>query len=240
MVISHQKRFIMLAPWKTASQTVKQRLARYNESPYSAFYYFNRYLNRVVHQHITCAEFNCLPESRLGYFTASFVRNPYDRVYSGFLQLQKDIQQQPHSTFPEPWIRKLVMCQLTDNFSQLCEAGFQFDAWLVLIGDEQVYQIGRNSSFPLHPSHYWTHVAGRQVVDLVGRVESFEVDFQRFLSQVNIRDVEQVNANVTDLEGTASSNPFGYRYADRMGPKSINRINSLFKDDFELFGYARL
>ena len=128
MIISHAKRFVTLAPWKTASQTIRRRLGRYDESPYSSLFYFNRYLNRVVHQHITCTEFLCLPESKLGYYVATFVRNPYDRVYSGFRQLQKDITIQPFLEFPEQWIGDLVRTQLAENFSQLCRAGFQFDA----------------------------------------------------------------------------------------------------------------
>jgi hypothetical protein len=101
MTISHAKQFVMFAPWKTASSRIHRRLEQYNESPYSRFFYFNPYLQRVVHQHVTCAEFTSFPESRCGYFLASFVRTPYDRVYSGFLQLQKDIQQEPYALFPE-------------------------------------------------------------------------------------------------------------------------------------------
>jgi Sulfotransferase family len=165
MIISHQKRFVMFLPWKTASQTTVLRLQPYNESPYDLFFYFNNYLNRVVHQHLTCAEFACLPESKLGYFTVSFVRNPYDRVYSGFRQLQEDIQGQTHARYPEPWIRDHVITQLAENFAQLCRAQFKFDEWLNFVRDEQVYEIGRNTNFPLHPAHYWTHVAGKRCVD---------------------------------------------------------------------------
>src|SRR5438309_1462874 len=111
MIISPSRKFAVLAAWKTASQTIHHRLSAYNESPYSAFFYFNPYLNRVVHQHITCSDFLCLPESKMSYYMASFVRNPYDRTYSGFLQLQRDIEIQPHATFPAPWIRDLVMDQ---------------------------------------------------------------------------------------------------------------------------------
>jgi hypothetical protein len=182
MIISHKNRFMMLGPWKTASQTTRARLRRYDESQYPTFFYFNTYLNRVVHQHITRAEFECLPEAKLGYLAATFVRNPYDRAYSGFRQLQKDIQEQPSASFPEPWIRDLVRQQLAENFAQLCRAGFQFDDWIALVRDEQVYEIGRNSNFPLHPAHYWFHIGDVRAVDFIGQVETFEADFRRFLS----------------------------------------------------------
>src|ERR1700712_6004726 len=127
LVISHKHRFIMFLPWKTASQTMVLRLQAFNESPYDRFFHFNPYLNRVVHQHMTCADYVCLPESSRGYFAASFVRNPYDRAYSGFRQLLKDIQQQPNATYPEEWIRNLVREQLDENLAQLRQANFQFD-----------------------------------------------------------------------------------------------------------------
>jgi hypothetical protein len=204
------------------------------------FFHFNRYLNRVVHQHVTCAEFACLPESKLGYFTASFVRNPYDRVYSGFRQLQRDIQEQPYASYPEPWIRDHVMKQLAENLAQLSEAGFIFDNWLDLVGEEHVYEIGRNTNFPLHPSHYWTHLAGQQVVDLIGRVENFETDFNEFLLRVNIDPMQPINANIGGAGGDAAGNPFGYRYVDRMSTSSIGRINRLFERDFDLFNYEQI
>jgi hypothetical protein len=240
MIISHQKRFVMFLPWKTASQTIALRLEPYNESPYERFFYFNRYLNRVVHQHVTCAEFACFPERDLGYLAASFVRNPYDRVYSGFRQLQQDIQAQPHVRYPEPWICDHVMKQLAENFTQLCQAQFKFDEWLQLVTEEQIYEIGRNTNFPLHPAHYWTHIAEHQVVGFIGRVENFEADFQAFATRVNIDRVQPLNANVAELERCAKNNPFGYRYVDRMAARSIAKINRLFERDFDLFQYERL
>ena len=240
MIISHQKRFVMLLPWKTASSTLQLRLSPINESPYPMFFYFNTHLNRVVHQHLTCAEFACLPESKLGYLVASYVRNPYDRVYSGFRQLQRDIQVQPHSSYPEPWIRDHVMRQLTENFAQLCQSQFGFDDWLELVCEEQVYEIGRNTNFPLHPSHYWTHLAERQAVDFIGRVENFETDFRTFTLSVGIGPIQPANSNVSELEGDTAVDPLGYRYANRMSDRSIAKINRLFERDFELFNYERV
>jgi hypothetical protein len=239
MIISHKNRFVMLGPWKTASQTTRARLRRYDESQYPTFFYFNTYLNRVVHQHITRAEFECLPEAKLGYLAATFVRNPYDRAYSGFRQLQKDIQEQHSASFPEPWIRDLVRQQLAENFAQLCRAGFQFDDWIALVRDEQIYEIGRNSNFPLHPAHYWSHIGNVRAVDFIGQVETFEADFRRFLSEVGIQESEEVNENVVDLVGASASDPSGYRYVARMNEQSKGRINELFVRDFELFGYEK-
>jgi hypothetical protein len=237
MIICRSKAFIALAPWKTASSTLHRRLKQYNESPYSRFYYFNPDLQRVVHQHVTCAEFRSFPESKFGYFLASFVRNPYDRVYSGFLQLQKDLDLQPLAPFPERWIRDLVMKQLADNSAQLSTAGFDFNRWFDLIEEHQIYEVGHNTSFPLHPSHYWTHFAGTQMVDFIGKVESFETDFDRLCSKIGLICGDKINENVGPEMPESESLQRSHKYLHLMSKASILKINRLFKSDFELFGY---
>jgi hypothetical protein len=241
MIISHQKRCVLFAPWKTASTTLHLRLGYLNESPYPRFYYFNAFLNRVVHQHLTSAEFQALPEASLGYWRASFVRNPYDRFYSGFRQIQRDIARQPSAEFPEPWIKELVLRQLEDNRAQLARAAYDFNTWVGLVTEDQVFEIGRNSSFPLHPGHYWTHIAGSRCVDFIGRVENFEHDLGRLCSEIDLPLPEQSNANLDpdrELAATETSSPF--RYSHLFDRRSIDRINALLSSDFDLFGYERL
>jgi len=241
MILSHRQRFVLLAPWKTASSTSHLRLAEYNESRYSRFYDFNPYLQRVVTQHITYPEFAMLPESREGYFVGAFVRNPYDRVYSGFLQLQKDIQyfqQHPSVTFPNDWIKALVLRQISDNFAQLSAGEFEFDKWFGLVHEYQIYEVGRNSSFPLHPAHYWTGVDQNHLVDFIGKVESFERDFDAFCLRVGISPGERISANVSG-QPKSIDRPAHPRYLGLMSAASISKINAIFKADFELFEYER-
>ena len=238
MIISHRHRFVLLSPWKTASSTMHLRLMRFNESPYQGFYDFNPHLQRVVHQHLTYADFTALPESRLGYVTAAFVRNPYDRVYSGFLQLQRDIEAMPRLDFPTPWTKPLVMRQIAENFAQLAAAGFEFNTWVGLIQDHQVLEVGHNSSFPLHPAHYWTGIDGERRVDFVGHVERFERDFDRLCQRVGITPERRDNANVSDAPA-AAGDPDTPRYLGHMTAATLSRINALFARDFEIFGFRR-
>ena len=238
MIISHKFRFVLLLPWKTASSTSHERLVAYNDSPYSRFFYFNPFLQRVVHQHITYPEFAALPEGRKGYFSGAFVRNPYDRVYSGFLQLQRDIQQHPTAEFPAPWIKPLVMQQIAENFAQLAAAGFDFDRWFGLIEEHQIYEVGRNSSFPLHPAHYWTGLDREQNVNFVGRVENFDHDFSAFCSNVGVTPADVPNSNVSNVVVDASTTT-SPRYLSKMNAASISKVNALFSLDFELFGYKK-
>jgi len=239
MILSHNHKLILLLPWKTASQTLRARLKHINQSPYSEFFHFNSHLNRVVHQHLTLADYLALPESRQGYRLAVFVRNPYDRVFSGFRQLFRDINEQPLRQFPQSWIRDLVTQQLSDNFAMLCKAQFDINPWFLQLPAHQLLQAGRDTSLPLHPAHYWTHWQGCQVADFVGRVENFEEDFEGLCHKFGIESKSKENANQS-VDGSATPDTHGYRYANRLHPQTIARINEIFSADFELFGYKKI
>ena len=141
------------------------RLGCYNESTYARFFYFNDVHKRVMHQHITFSEFlSAAGVTVAGPCRILSLRNPYDRVYSGFLQMQRDIATQPSAPFPaRPWIRELVMAQLDENRKLLIKAEYDFNKWILAIPEYAIFETGRNSNFPLHPSHYWVR-AGRSSV----------------------------------------------------------------------------
>ena len=150
--------------------------------------------------------------------------------------MQRDIQQQPSASFPADWIKALVMRQLADNFAQLAAGDFDFDKWFDRVEENQIREIGRNSSYPLHPAHYWTGVDGQQSVDFVGRVENFEPDFEAFCRKTGVQPRDRATVNVSNAPSGASS-PHAPRRINNMGAKSISKINDIFKADFELFGY---
>jgi hypothetical protein len=184
---------------------------------------------------MTVADFKGLPES-LDIKRIAFTRNPYDRLYSGFLQVQKDISEQPQMPYAEPWIKKHVLRQLSMNAHKLTEAHYDFDEWVALLEPEDIYQIGGNSSFPMYPAHYWTHDADKPFVDFTGKVESFEEDFIKMLDFLRISDSYNLdNDNVNILPDKSAATV--YKYIDKMSGSSIEKINGLFEKDFQLFGY---
>ena len=237
MIVSHAHKFAILVPWKTASSTLHTRFEGLNDSPYSRLYYFSPYLNRVTHQHIGCAEFAAYPEAGLGYATAAFVRNPYDRVYSGFIQVQRDLKTQVDAPFPTPWIRELVLKQLEENRARLIAADCDFDRWVADLPEDRIRAVGINTSFPLHPAHYWTHLHGKRYVSFVGKVENFEADLAAFCGQVGVAIPPVVNSNIS---GIAVAPRGTYRYTDAMNAASIDKIDALFAEDFRLFGYRNI
>ncbi len=238
MIISNAQRFILLSPWKTASSTCNDSLHPFNESPYDRFFQFNPHLNRVVHQHLTLAEVLSLPEGSLGYKIGAFVRNPYDRAYSGFMQLRRDFEKQPTISFEKAWIGDLVRAQIAENMDRLIRASFDFDEWLRILPDYEVFDVGRNSNMVLHPAHYWTHVDGQRRADFIGKVETFEADFNGFCDFVGIPPPSIVTSNASP-DGYKSDEGI-HKYAGRMSRRSLDRINDLFGQDFALFDYEVL
>lgn len=240
MLILPEKSLIILLPWKTASQSLRARLNRFNSSRYPNYYYYNPALRRVFHQHITLPDFLTLPEAHQGYRLATFVRNPYDRVVSGFLQAQRDIKEQPHYRFPPPkWIRALVVDQLIENQAFIARCQHDLNTWITHLPDYLVHEIGRNTSLFLHPCHYWTHLQGRQHVDFIGKVETFEEDFQRLCAEFDLSVDALVNVNVS-TEVSPAFDAHSYRYCHLLTPEAIARIEALFAEDFTIFGYPRI
>lgn len=227
----------MLAPWKTASQSLHAVLEKYNESPYPRHFHFNEHLNRVVHQHITFSELASLPEGNLGYKTVAFVRNPYDRCFSGFLQVQRDFEAQPRMNFDPPWIKELVCDQITVNMGRIVRAGFDFNEWISSIPDYEFYEIGRNSNLPLYPAHYWTNRVGRKV-DFIGKVEEISNDFVSLCDFLGINREGLIESNAS--RAGEHSYLFYSRYAGRMSAKSIEKINNIFSKDFDYFDYEKV
>jgi hypothetical protein len=224
-------------PWKTASQTTLARLSKYNDRRYPQLYYLNKYLKRIVHQHITASDFLKLPEGQENLFKISFVRNPYDRAYSGFLQIQKDIVWQP-SMFEGGHLGDQIRGQISTNREMMKKANYDFDAWINILTEEQVYDVTLNSSLPLYPAHYWTHINKEKYVDFIGKVENYENDLECVCKEIGVEPEKGVNKNITFTHSDTAHEL--YKYVRVMNSKSRDKINSLFRDDFELFGYEKV
>ncbi len=77
-------------------------------------------------------------------------------------------------------------------------------------------------------------------MDFVGRVETFEADYRVMCDTLGVESTGDANANVDAADHELAGDTRGYRYAGRMSSSARRRVNELFADDFELFGYERL
>lgn len=150
--------------------------------------------------------------------------------------LQMDLDVQPRSPFPWPWIRRFVITHPGENASRLLRAGLDFYTWLAELDEALILEMGRNANFPLHPPRYWTRAAGRQAVGpWAGLSASRRISLTRGAAGVEpgCRECERRRERRRALKRRLSA-------AAKMCPASMRPIEELFAADFELFRYERL
>ena len=102
----------------------------------------------------------------------------------------------------------------------------------------KVLEAGRDTSLPLHPAHYHTHLGGRQIASFIGRVERFEEDFVSLCREFGIENAGSQTVNQS--RDPSATDALGYKYGPQLQPQTIARIEALFAGDFDLLGYERL
>lgn len=225
MIISHKFEFIWFQPRKDASTTVFERLGSYNESEYQQQNYYNKYLNKMSSKHISYEDFLELPEAKLNYKKVSFVRNPYDRFYSDFLQCKRDFTNNHGKFDTKPW-----GFILAEGFSRFCEFAFM--------------KYSKGDFFISIKSNYENvFFNGQQTVDFIGYVERFETDFFQICSDLKINPSSNKSSNIENLQvecDTSSMRVKDYKYINYFSNEQIEICNNIFADDFEYLNYKKI
>lgn len=217
----------MFLPWKCGSTTCEKRFAKYNESTYPIGNYFSEILNKISHKHIRLLDFQKLPESNLDYYKISWVRNPYDRLYSGFLQ--------------KHWRVVVRKDQLDASDAKYVLQGW--DSWLEDFAVPHYIKYGDESNRGSVCCHNWTHLNGKKYVDYIGKVENMNSETEKICDHLGIevdlnktgnvktkfKKVDPLNMNISD-----------YKYIDKYAERQIKLVNQVYAKDFELFGYKTL
>lgn len=225
MIISHSKRFIFFHIGKTGGTTIQTRLASYHEDD-RGFLCFDP--DRFgVHNHTNYPYF-LQSQDRAGqfarYFKFCFVRNPYDFLYSVFRQ----------------WI-KTGLIQPVD-----------FNAWLTSHAFVEAFNtlslphILEGQGLTDGVMHLYTHRDNACLMDVIGRVEFFEYEFDKICRRLGISVGSRVNANILtdpvhlDPQGTALNSKKCYKYLGKYSKAGLEIVNHYFTKDFELHGYPVL
>lgn len=223
MIISDTKKFIVFQPWKCASTTLYLRLRQYDNKRYSQGIYYNEILKKDSHKHILLEDFFKLPESSLDYSRICFVRNPYDRMYAGYLQLKLQIEQNGMPQF---------------EGKQYVESGFSsYLSDYVLPTYEKTGEVWGGFL------HEYVYFKNQKQIDFVGYVERFENDFKKIFNQFRVT-YDLHTGNVKN-KPTQQCNPHkmeiaDYKYYKKYTSDELEIVNSVFAKDFELFDYSRL
>ncbi len=145
------------------------------------------------------------------YYKFTFVRNPWDRLYSAYSFLKKGGMNHQDQQFSEE-----VMAQV-NSFEDFVMQ------WLT---PERV-----NSWVHFVPQYtYITNEKGDLVVDFVGRFETFEIDFKTIREQIGVKQP------LIHLNKTMNKKALSYKdiYTCEMKAK----VETLYKKDIELFNYS--
>jgi len=212
MPISTSKEFIYFVIPKCGSATVRNSLDRHVEK---------KCLPGFFSEHFTIDRFLKSRYSSLmdTYFKFTFVRNPYDKIYSGFVQDKFAATHYPR--WKEE--KKDIFCEVGDDFNQYMQ---KHVATNDIMNDW--------SWVCFTPMHAFSHHNDCYQLDWFGRAENLEQDLRTLSSKLDldVRDIESKNVRTPIAKGL--------KYLDRYERKTILLVNQLYKYDFEFFGYEML
>jgi hypothetical protein len=153
------------------------------------------------------------------YFKFTFVRNPYDKIYSGFLQdkyaaanysrwakAKKDIFKDVGDDFNQYMQKHIVCNDIMNDWRWVC----------------------------FTPMHAFTHKNDSYQLDWFGRTENLEQDILALSGKLGLEVDKIENRNVRTPIAK------GLKYLDRYERKTIELVNELYRFDFEFFGYEML
>ena len=229
MIVSDSHQFICFRPWKVASSTLGARLGRYDCGRYPPEPHFNAHLQKDISKHIALRDFAGLPESSEPYYRFTFVRNPYDRIYSGFLQRRWRLLNDDEFLQSDPELA-IELENINGGFGQFLS-----------YHKERYARDGKLVGGHLHEYVYHD---GTSMVDFVGHVETFEKSFAEVCTAIGVEDAPKINANVRFEDRARIDNDSdwsnAYRYIHEFDADMVRTTNELYARDFELLQYRAL
>jgi len=213
MVISHRHNFLYFVIPKCASATVRRSISPFADIGWPVANF---------EQHMTINRFLQTEHAGLidRYFKFTFVRNPYDRIYSGYLQDRFASENYPR------WInaKKPIFDRIGDDFS------------LYLNDYALTMDIAGNWEWICFcPMSEFAFLKDRNILDFVGKAEALESDIQALAVHLGI-DIEKApDENVRTT--ICMPEPKYLKMYDR---RSVANVNRVYADDFKHFGYQML
>lgn len=230
MNISHRYRYLYFVIPKCASATVRNSLIKCTDIGYpirpwkqnltSIFKGDFDFIN--IEQHIDIQHFLKFKNGTKyfnSYFKFTFIRNPYDRIYSAFLQ-----EKMASITWGN-WAqaKRQIFDSIGDDFNRyICEYVSKADllnAWDWIC---------------FRPMTAFTHKDGKLALDFVGRAENLSDDLAFLGKQLGIKITKSKDYNVNSLNHSSLKNISKYNR------DAIKVVNTIYQQDFECFNYPLL
>lgn len=214
MVISHRHKFLYFVIPKTASATLRKSLEPFVDVGWPV----------TTHpQHVTIAAFQRSDYVGLfaDYLKFTCVRNPYDRLYSGYLQDRYAAEHYPRWTK----VKKPVFDAIGDDFpTYFNEHAMQAD----IETDWEWICFCPMTAFATGPD-------GELVMDFVGRAETLDQDISTLAGLIGAPITKAPDVNVR--QGRCGTRP---KYLEHFDRRTLAAVNEVYRRDFELFGYEMI
>ena len=205
MPISHKYKAIIIHIPKNAGESMEKKLGIYGKSENPLNTLWGIHGNYVL-QHLTASQMKRLyltEDVFNNYFKFAFVRNPWDKAvseYHWYLRYGRPV------TFQD-WVRTL-------------------SARLGVSENLHILEIGHN--IPQYKFIYDNQ--GSLLVDLVGRFERLQDDFNRVCETIGMEDSTLPMSDQTSSKGRR-------HYREYYNDETKRIIAKIYEKDIELFGY---
>ena len=152
------------------------------------------------------------------YFVFTFVRNPYDLIYSRFLQnLYQGRLRRPPNKFPTNRTKRKIFLGMKVH---------KFNEYFIASGTRLQFNY-------ILPGY----------TDFIGHTERLITDFQDICRILNLEEIELKSVNVR-TESKPTCDPHNmkwddYKYLDKYERRTIKLVNKRYAKDFEYFGYQK-
>lgn len=198
MFISHDYKFIFIAVPKTASSTMNI-IFNHLKHPEPDEHHMG--INEVLGKFPECKD----------YFKFAFVRNPWDRLLSGYCDFVQNRKKQ--------WSEKVKydkeLLSEYNDFNDFC-IQFPSSKWA--------------TDVHLKPQYLFLTENNQLKVDFVGKFENLKIDFDHICQQINYK----YNKKTLDTKYRKTNHQ---NYKEYYTEESKQIIGDYFKKDIELFNY---
>ena len=212
MPVSTSKQFIYFVIPKCGSATVRNSIKQYTDI---------KRLPGHFCEHFTIKRFLRSKYAPLinTYFKFTFVRNPYDRIYSAFIQDKFAADNYP--VWKE--VKKGIILDAEEDFNQYFQK---------YVATSDIVNDWRWINFT--PMHAFSHFKGYYLLNWFGRTENLENDLYHLSDRLDLEIGEIENKNVR------SPIVRELKYVDKYDKKTIQLVNKIYRFDFEFFNYKML
>lgn len=220
MIINTDKCFIFYHIPKCAGTTTRDRIMSYDS--YNRYFYgyeYNEVLGREVDKsHITHSELRTYPNyisDMEKYYKFCFVRNPYSRLYSSWIQYKKHFMNGLSSDE-----RKT-----TEDFNQFVSS---------ILTKENIETNHKFTHFkPVYM--YVNDENDLNIMDYIRQIENYEHDFYQIINQLKLTRFNKQTSNLSNKNTLSNDTNIMSKYSK----ESLLKINDLYNLDFEIGNYKK-